>query len=496
MSQTRLIHKLNKKRVVYYGPDWRSTMIDRGVIVDKSEFIAEVFDRPEKISLIIRPHGFGKTFALNMLYDFLNSSQRDSHIQLLKIWFMNEGNYQKYRNKFSVIRFYFDRSLVNSLEAYMDYIKFKMYGQFTECFSNIKHQDNTFSVDSLKYLIDKTFAKYNKKIILLIDNIDQPLRDAIQHDFYDEMLLFIQQFLSHAFESQQYIEKIIITGRYALPGYQTLGMHLYTVFDKGYSKHFGFSETETLSILNEIFKPDDAKELFLYIQEWYKGYKIGEETLLHPKMILNFIGENTRFPRTWLDNKPCLNNHMDDNSILISFNNYLKKNRFIDSFEKLLVGQPIHSNITFEIDNASEKKSTDQSIANKLFSAGYLALKQEDSTSNQCAMLQSHKKSYSLVIPNKKIRTLIEKFIKLNKESIKLDKQRINDWIKLNKQKKELEDILHRQVNGNYLFFSLLSLNSLVFLGMLNPCWLTFMGFLFLILQLDFSGYQQKIEAH
>jgi hypothetical protein len=174
-------------------------------------------------------------------------------------------------------------------------------------------------------------------------------------------------------------------------------------------------------------------------------------------MILSLINQNIPFPNTQLKDT-YLHDDSLNRPIWVSLNNYLKENRLPDELERLLLGNPVQIKKKFEVDVLKEI-TTKQSIINKLFASGYLTtLNPEDAKSEQC----------SLVIPNKKLHTLIQNFMQQ-------DTLTINTWITLHKQKKELEEIISRQKQGNYLFFISLCINSLVLINAINPYWLPLM---------------------
>lgn len=440
MENKTITHPYDKQEFTIYTD--LQNKIDNGmVIIDKSEFIAEIFQRPEKKIHIIRPGGFGKTFNLKILDDFLSPpSENNTYINSLKISSMNAGHYNQYRDKFFVIRFHFEDYYVKDLKRFQEAITFQMLSQKTGGIDPhtplplCMEDDADIPFETyLKSLIDEKYKRYNKKIILLMDGIDKLLTTTKQdnQEKYDTVKNVLQQFLSQAFESEEHIEKVIITGRYALPDYQKLGIHLYTVMDEEYSNHFGFSQADIQFILNKLFIPDNAEKIFSYIKEWYNGYEINNRIIFQNKMILSFIYSNKHFSGT------CTNDLSFDRYLFKMLDNHLQEYRFTKSFETLLSNCPIQTETLFNI--PEEKTQTFESIGNILFNSGYLTiLNQKDAKSEQ----------YSLVIPNKKIHTTIENFVLR-------DKTLLNDWVKLNKQKKALDKLIDSKPIGENYFLIL-----------------------------------------
>jgi hypothetical protein len=224
-------------------------------------------------------------------------------------------------------------------------------------------------------LIEQLSCKFNKEVVILIDEYDKPLIDYLDKDNLPQAIenrTVLKSFYSVLKDAEPYIKLLFITGV------------------SKFSKVSIFSDLNNLTDLsiapafNEICgisqKELDAyfpKELELYgkekIKEWYNGYKwdIDGETLYNPFSILSFFYNKGKFQNYWYSTgtpsflmKMCREQHMY-------------------KFEEVSINQDELGN--FDIENLK--------IIPVLFQTGYLTIKSADILN-----------SYVLSFPNNEVR--------------------------------------------------------------------------------------------
>jgi hypothetical protein len=80
------------------------------ILIDKSIFIKKVLDHKSNRICILRPDGFGKAKNFLFLKRFFESDpSKDTLSRSFKIWSVDNGIYQKYRNDYFVLFISFSR---------------------------------------------------------------------------------------------------------------------------------------------------------------------------------------------------------------------------------------------------------------------------------------------------------------------------------------------------------------------------------------------------
>ena len=149
-------------------------------------------------------------------------------------------------------------------------------------------------------LIQASYRKYNKKVIILIDEYDTPIHSAFGK-FYDDVISFMRNLLSGAYKDNSYLYKGVITGilrvskESIFSGLNNLSVN--SILNISFADKFGFTEAEVLQILKDF----DVKTDYEQIKKWYNGYKFGKnEGIYNPWSILNYVSaSNEGFRPYW-----------------------------------------------------------------------------------------------------------------------------------------------------------------------------------------------------
>ncbi|MCE3239467.1 MAG: putative AAA-ATPase, partial [Gammaproteobacteria bacterium] len=291
--------------------------------IDKSLFIKEIFDNKEiAVSVIVRPRRFGKTFNMSMLHHFLaaevNGLKTKNMFDDLKIAQVGE-TYMKHQGQYPVVFISFKNvkhsnyaSTYNGMAKLMS----QTYSEHLELLSSQKlnhHQKEIFlSVieeratqaslqSSLFDLTHALYLHYGVKPWVLIDEYDTPTQAGYLENYYKEIIELMRGLLGSVLKSNANIHRAVITGILRIAKENLFSglnnVQVFSVLDKEYSEHFGFTEPE----VDEALEKNNLYHLSTDIKAWYNGYHIGNTQIYNPWSIANCIFEKGMLQPYWLN---------------------------------------------------------------------------------------------------------------------------------------------------------------------------------------------------
>ena len=161
------------------------------------------------------------------------------------------------------------------------------YSKFKKVLSEEANLSNLGT--TLKFLTKILYQKYEKEVILLIDEYDNPLITAHKYDFYDEALSFFKVFYGEALKTNPYLKMGIMTGiiRVIKAGiFSDLNnLRVYSILNEQYSDFFGFTQNEVENALKDFNIEYELPD----VKAWYDGYKFGNSDVYNPWSILKFL---------------------------------------------------------------------------------------------------------------------------------------------------------------------------------------------------------------
>jgi len=297
------------KRLPIGISDFKELIENDYLFADTTPLIGEIYREQSKILLITRPRRFGKTLNMSMLGSFFdNTCQSVELFQGLEI--TQDEEVMKQINTYPVIFLSFkdikdhvwEDSLKNIKSIISDLYKDKE-DYLSELFEDddIKTYyrsivDKTATVvdykNALKYLIEFLHKKYQKKVILLIDEYDVPIQSGWTNGYYDEIIDFMRVFLSAALKDNPNLFKGILTGIYRVAKESIFSglnnLSVFTILNRDYTQYFGFTQEEVEKMLT-ILGYDQNEELKKGLREWYNGYHFGKDIIYNPWSVLNFL---------------------------------------------------------------------------------------------------------------------------------------------------------------------------------------------------------------
>ncbi|MBH1988801.1 MAG: AAA family ATPase [Myxococcaceae bacterium] len=377
--------------------NFKDLLTTSDVFVDKSLFIKEVIESGDKATLITRPRRWGKSLALDMLKTFLtiesNSDKRKANRDLfenLKIAKVDNGHYMKFQGKYPVIHITLKDVTGDTLEQVESQLRLKISDLFKEhaylldseklkqnpddivsfrmlSYNRGRNASMAEIIDSLYFLSRLLFELYEKKVYILVDEYDRALNNLIEYDLTDNKLIIhevsslITNLLSKAGKSNNYLEKIILTGIFDSlkkeGGSGFNNVKIYSVLDSDYEGSFGFSEDEVQALVSR-FSFDNPEAVLAGIKEWYNGYSVPVNNRLVVKLYtpwavmnhlseLNKNGESTPPQSYWvrsgasaifqrlLKNEECANTPLTESllKMIESGSVTLRHNRVVSLFK-------------------------------------------------------------------------------------------------------------------------------------------------------------------
>ena len=399
-----------KKKLSIGISNFKEIIEDEYYYFDKTEFIENLFEEVSKIKLFTRPRRFGKTLNMSMIKYFFDIENKNENKKLFENLKISENEYFKKQGTASVIsisfRNYDESSWENGFEMIKNTIS-DLYDEFEFVKENLsarkkeKYDSILFNrateatwklslLDLTKYL----YEYYGQKVVVLIDEYDQPIIDSYVKVYYQEAISFFKTFYGVVLKDNNYLEMGIMTGilRVAkeniFSGLNNLRVH--TILDNRFTEYFGITESEVEKALKDFNLEFELQD----VQKWYNGYLFGDIKVYNPWSIINFLNDEKLKPY-WVNTS---------GNELIKL--YLKKlkNEIFDDFSKLLNREEIYKRINENMTFSNLESNYSKNIWNLFFHSGYLTLGKKIEDDGMCY----------LKIPNEEILKMFsEMFIEI-----------------------------------------------------------------------------------
>ena len=399
-----------KKKLPIGISDFKEIIENNYYYFDKTKFIENILEDGSKVKLFTRPRRFGKTLNISMLKYFFDIKNKDENRKLFENLEISKSEYFEKQGNFFVISISFKNYDAENWESGFNTIKNEiklLYNEFYLIRDNLNQsdladfdaiwlkKDNADWINSLFNLTRYLYEISGKKVVVLIDEYDQPIIDSYIKGNYEKCIAFFKAFYGKVLKDNNYLEMGILTGilrvakENVFSGLNNLEVH--TILDDEFTEYFGIMENEVEKSLEDF----DLEYELNDVQKWYNGYLFGEKKVYNPWSIINFLNrENLK--SYWVNTS--------GNGLIKLYLQKLKNDVF-DDFSKLLnkesILKRINNNMTFE----NLKTNFGKNIWNLFFHSGYLTLADK---------YDVMKKNASIKIPNKEILEMFsEMFIEI-----------------------------------------------------------------------------------
>ncbi|MCK8817614.1 ATP-binding protein [Natroniella sulfidigena] len=308
-----------KKKLPIGINDFKEIREDNYYYVDKSLLIKEVIDEDAKVILLPRPRRFGKSLNISMLHYFFEKRQDNSNLfKGLKIEKL-DSNYLKKMGNHPVIKIDFKGSKSKDWNLALERIKraiadeYQRHSYLLDSDVLLEHQREEFqTIMSLKAnqtayefalenLSKHLNAYYERRVIILIDEYDEPIQSAHLNGYYEEIIDFMRSLLIRGLKGNPNLEKGIMTGilRVAkesiFSGLNNLVVS--SLLENRYDKYFGLLEAEVEEIFNHYGLDYELTE----VKEWYNGYYFGEQIVYNPWSIISCVHKRGELKPYWIN---------------------------------------------------------------------------------------------------------------------------------------------------------------------------------------------------
>ena len=399
-----------KKKLPIGISDFKEIIENNYYYFDKTKFIENILEDGSKVKLFTRPRRFGKTLNMSMLKYFFDIKNKGENRKLFENLEISKSEYFEKQGNFFVISISFKNYDAENWESGFNTIKNEiklLYNEFYLIRDNLNQSDladfdaiwlkknNADWINSLFNLTRYLYELSGKKVVVLIDEYDQPIIDSYIKRNYEKCIAFFKAFYGKVLKDNNYLEMGILTGilRVAkeniFSGLNNLEVH--TILDDEFTEYFGIMENEVEKSLEDF----DLKYELNDVQKWYNGYLFGEKKVYNPWSIINFLNRGN-LKSYWVNTS---------GNVLIKLYLQKLKNDIFDDFSKLLneesILKRINNNMTFE----NLETNFGKNIWNLFFHSGYLTLSDKYNVM---------KKNASIKIPNKEILEMFsEMFIEI-----------------------------------------------------------------------------------
>ena len=433
------------KRIGIGLSDFKELIEEDFYYFDKTKFIDEIVKDGAKVKLFARPRRFGKTLNMSMLKYFFDIKERQENRKLFKNLYIEKTDSFKEQGQYPVVFLSLkdlkaitweemERKIIITLSDFFseyEYLLNELTGVSFENLKNIIYKKSTIDdlTTTLKFLTKILYEKYNKKVVVLIDEYDSPLVSAYINGYYERAKNFFKTFYSTVLKDNSYLQMGVLTGiiRVIKAGiFSDLNnLSTYTILSDVYTDSYGLTEEEVEKSLKDYGIEAEISK----VKDWYDGYKFGDSEVYNPWSIINFL----RFKELrayWVDTS--------GNDLI---NDVLKKmtKDTVKALEKLFDGEGLRQNISGTSDLS--KLLDENELWELLLFSGYLTIEEK-----------VDQKNYILRLPNKEVKELfkdsfLEKYFgrgnKLSDLMEALTENRIEDY------EESLQEILLTSVSYN-----------------------------------------------
>ncbi|MBF1202671.1 MAG: AAA family ATPase [Fusobacterium periodonticum] len=387
------------KRLAIGVSDFKHLIEEDFYYFDKTKFIEEIIKDGSQVKLFARPRRFGKTLNMSMLKYFFDIENKEENKEIFKNLYIEKTEAFKEQGQYPVIFLSLKdlkaltweqmekaiKSTISRLFSEYKYLLNDLDKFDTLTFENIllKNTELEDLKEALKFLTRILYEKYNKKVVVLIDEYDSPLVSAYINGYYEKAKDFFKTFYSTVLKDNSYLQMGVLTGiiRVIKAGiFSDLNnLRTYTILSDVYTDSYGLTEEE----VEKSLKYYGIEQEISNVKDWYDGYKFGDSEVYNPWSILNFL-QYKELRAYWVDTS--------GNDLIKDVLKKITKNT-IEALERLFNGEGLKQNISGTSDLS--KLLSEEELWELMLFSGYLTVEEK-----------IDQKNYVLRLPNKEIKEL------------------------------------------------------------------------------------------
>ena len=433
------------KRLAIGVSDFKKIIEGDFYYFDKTKLIEEIINDGSEVKLFARPRRFGKTLNMSTLKYFFDVENKEENKKLFKGLYIEKTDAFKEQGQYPVIFLSLKdlkaltweqmekaiKSAISRLFSEYKYLLNDLDKFDTLTFENIllKNTELEDLKEALKFLTKILYEKYNKKVVVLIDEYDAPLVSAYHNKYYDNAKDFFKTFYSSVLKDNTYLQMGVMTGiiRVIKAGiFSDLNnLSTYTILSDFYPNCYGLTEEEVKKALidyNLEYEMGDVKD-------WYDGYRFGKSEVYNPWSILNFLHAK-ELRAYWVDTS--------GNDLINDVLKIVRKD-IIRDLKKLFDGEGLKQNLSGTSDLS--RILGEEEIWELMLFSGYLTVEEK-----------IDEDYYILRLPNREVRrlfkrTFIEKYFGRGSKLIDLMEALTEN--RIDEYEEKLQEILLASVSYN-----------------------------------------------
>ena len=304
----------------------RNILEEDYVYVDKTNIAQKLIDNG-KYYFLSRPRRFGKSLFLDTLRTIFDGDK-----EIFKGLSIYENGYKFV--KYPVMRISFNDGDFKTIEEFrqtlLEVLKINQRDLEVTC-------DTDLSIRGcFRELIYQAYKKYNKKVVILVDEYDKPILDNIENPEVARVMRDeLKNFYSIIKGADEFLKFVFITGvskfsKVSL--FSGLNNINDITLDRSYSTICGYTQNDVETVFAKHLEGQD----FAKIQKWYNGYKFLGEGVYNPFDILLFIQKGFEFRNYWFSTATptfLLKLIEKNNYFLPNLENIVKDDKMLDSFD-------------------------------------------------------------------------------------------------------------------------------------------------------------------
>jgi hypothetical protein len=303
-------HIMNNQRIrLPYGISNFQILVRDGYhFIDKTNYIEQLEENPERYIFFLRPRRFGKSLFVSQLRYYYGLEYKDQFDTIFGHYYIGKHPTPG-ANKYYVLHFEFSRidtkTEDSTFQGFLENVKdgivefISQYGQITD-----SEKSNILSSKAPNTMLMKLFRAYRKSnIYVIIDEYDHFANEILAFNF-DHFKSFVSEngFVRKFYETIKaatgdgIVEYFFGTGvtPITLDG-MTSGFNISKNFStqKLFNNMLGFTESE-VKLLIDLTLPDQSNHLLIKnIRELYNGYLFNENCrkIYNPDMVLYYLSE-------------------------------------------------------------------------------------------------------------------------------------------------------------------------------------------------------------
>ncbi len=382
---------------------FRSIREDGYYYVDKTALVSEVLRAPFAVLLLPRPRRFGKTLNLTMLQAFFDDQQRSASLfENLKV--AKDPQAMARLNAHPTIFLTFkdlDQEDWARAELALKNRIAELVGAHYERVASVSKRHEVDFLDrilrreahladcerALLLLTQLLHRVSGRKVMVLIDEYDNPINEANRYGYLPSALSFLRNFLGSALKDNPSLERAVVTGILRIAresiysGLNNLGV--YSLLEEPFSATFGFTEREVQAILRDFNLTEREAE----IRHWYNGYRFGRTTIYNPWSLMKKASAPDEPAQAFWVNTS--GNELIRDLIRAG------SGFALTDLQALMAGDSVHKKVDVAV---PVRDLESESLWNLLLFSGYLTARAFDPTTMEA----------ELMIPNHEVRTVFK----------------------------------------------------------------------------------------